>query len=282
MNNTQLSGSAAAGDESRERLVQTDRAGPSPRRVAKKTKGMANNTTVLWALIILVGIVTVAQYIAAAYSKSLALTADAIQNTVDLTTYIANLYVEYVVLENLGEHSWRVDRLNIASAIFSLIGLAGVGIYILGHALYRMNRPSHVEATTIDATLLLGFTLVGLMCDIGSLVIFSVFAQTTLEDGRKNVNMISAMAHVVTDFIRSLFVAGGALLIYFQQTKIINWNVKEDQMDAILSLLIVACIFSASFFLLREILHLTKHGDHRIKLLRCQAEKKEGRMDVEI
>ena len=47
--------------------------------------GAADNTTVLIGIIVLVGLVTLGQYFAAYVSHSLALTADAIQNTVDLT-----------------------------------------------------------------------------------------------------------------------------------------------------------------------------------------------------
>ena len=61
----------------------------------------ADNTTVLLGVILLVGMVTVAQYFAAHFSHSLALLADAIQNTVDLSTYMVNLYVEYVVITTI-------------------------------------------------------------------------------------------------------------------------------------------------------------------------------------
>ena len=101
------------------------------------------------------------------------------------------------------------------------------------------------------------------------MIIFCVFAKTKDSENRINVNMASAMAHIYTDFIRSLLVTMGACIIYLEQQKILSWGIKEDKLDAILSLIIVACIFTASFFLLREIIHLINHGDHRLPL-HCQ------------
>ena len=234
--------------------------------------GAADNTTVLIGIIVLVGLVTLGQYFAAYVSHSLALTADAIQNTVDLTTYIVNLYVEYVVIHSnkYGTSSrTHIVRLNMGAAIFSLIGLLIVGFYILSTAMHRMTRPNDAETTQIDSTILLIFTIVGLFCDIGTMIIFCVFAKTKDSENRINVNMASAMAHIYTDFIRSLLVTMGACIIYLEQQKILSWGIKEDKLDAILSLIIVACIFTASFFLLREIIHLINHGDHRLPL-HCQ------------
>jgi cobalt-zinc-cadmium efflux system protein len=269
-----------AGDvEERTPLVEVGGASSKKRIVSESRTSnadLADNKTVLWAIIILVGTVTIAQFFAAFFSHSLALVADAIQNVVDLSTYSVNLYVEYISARN-DKDSWKVDRLNIMSAIFSLVGLLMVGFYVLWSAKERMAQPAEVTPTSIDATLLLGFTILGLMCDIGVLVIFTIFAKTyevsEREDGSvkkvKNLNMISAMAHVVTDFIRSIIMACGALLIWLQQSKRIKWNINEDKMDAILSILVCICIFSASFFLLREIVEMAKHGDHRIEMIRC-------------
>ena len=108
----------------------------------------ADNTTVLLGVILLVGMVTVAQYFAAHFSHSLALLADAIQNTVDLSTYMVNLYVEYVVINDHGSNSaTRIVRLNISAAIFSLVGLLVVAFYVLSTALHRISRPNDIDST---------------------------------------------------------------------------------------------------------------------------------------
>ena len=227
----------------------------------------ADNTTVLLGVILLVGLVTVAQYFAAHFSHSLALLADAIQNTVDLSTYMVNLYVEYVAIsDNTSAAAIRLVRLNIAAAIFSLVGLLVVGIYVLSTALHRISRPNDIESTAIDSTLLLVFTIVGLFCDIGTMIIFCVFAETKDASSRINVNMASAMAHIYTDFVRSVLVTIGAIIIHLEQQKVLLWGIKEDRLDAVLSLLIVVCIFTASYFLLKEIIHLINYGDHRLPI----------------
>ena len=235
----------------------------------------ADNTTVLLGVILLVGIVTVAQYFAAHFSHSLALFADAIQNTVDLSTYIVNFYVEYIVIHNSGSNSaTRVVRLNIAAAIFSLVGLLVVGFYVLSSALHRISRPNDIDSAAIDSTLLLVFTIVGLFCDIGTMIIFCVFAETKDASSRTNVNMASAMAHIYTDFVRSVLVTIGAIIIHLEQQKVLLWGVKEDKLDAVLSMVIVACIFTASFFLLKEIIHLINHGDHRLPIS-CELQQRD-------
>ena len=211
--------------------------------------------------------VTVAQYFAAHFSHSLALLADAIQNTVDLSTYMVNLYVEYVVINDHGSNSaTRIVRLNIAAAIFSLVGLLVVAFYVLSTALHRISRPNDIDSEPINSTLLLVFTIVGLFCDIGTMIIFCVFAETKDSSSRVNVNMASAMAHIYTDFVRSLLVTIGAIIIHLEQQKVLLWGIKEDRLDAVLSLLIVVCIFTASYFLLKEIIHLINHGDHRLPI----------------
>ena len=235
----------------------------------------ADNTTVLIGIIILVSLVTIAQYFAAFLSHSLALTADAIQNTVDLSTYIVNLYVEYVVVHSSDKYNNKsrthIVRLNMGAATFSLVGLLIVGFYILSTAMHRMTRPNDAETTQIDSTILLIFTIIGLFCDIGTMIIFCVFAKTKDASNRVNVNMASAMAHIYTDFIRSSLVTLGAFIIYLEQQNFLSWGIKEDKLDAILSLIVVACIFTASFFLMKEIIHLINHGDHRLPL-HCQTQ----------
>ena len=111
--------------------------------------GAADNTTVLIGIIVLVGLVTLGQYFAAYVSHSLALTADAIQNTVDLTTYIVNLYVEYVVIHSnkYGTSSrTHIVRLNMGAAIFSLIGLCATNVdFISTSELRTPEIPSRVS-----------------------------------------------------------------------------------------------------------------------------------------
>ena len=65
--------------------------------------------------------------------------------------------------------------------------------------------------------------------------------------------MVSAMAHVMTDAIRSITIVIGAFLIYLQHHKIIHLNVQEEVMDGILSCFVVGCMGVAVLFVLREI-----------------------------
>ena len=262
------------------------------KKLASNTKDTSkkNNIWVLWVTIISVTIMTGALAVAAVLSRSLALTADVVQNAVDLSTYAVNLYAEYQAefMRSKGLAEARGKRLELAAASFSVLGLVGVGCWVLWAALDRFHSaalPGASPPAHIDAHILLAFTVVGCLGDIFVATIFCKYSKqsneiidqgpildiegTPSQPGQqrqqqqspvteKNVNMVSAMAHVMTDAIRSITIVIGAFLIYLQHHKIIHLNVQEEVMDGILSCFVVGCMGVAVLFVLREIFYLLK------------------------
>ena len=220
----------------------------------------ANNRFVLWCTIAVVSVVTAALAVAAVLSRSLALTADVVQNAVDLSTYVVNLYAEYETerMAVAGKSHVRGKRLELFAACFSVAGLIGVGAYVLWAAIGRFQERATPQAGTgIDAHLLLAFTVLGCVADVFTLGLFMRYAapERKQADGEseKNVNMVSATAHVVTDAIRSFTLLTGAFLIYLQHHKVIHLPVSEDIMDGYLSCFVVGCMGVAALFVLKEI-----------------------------
>ena len=250
-----------------------------------KTKG--NNIWVLWVTILIVTITTAALAVAAVLSRSLALTADVVQNAVDLSTYGVNLYAEYRAEWSRAKntHRSKSKRVELAAATFSVLGLIGVGAWVLWAALDRFHTsslPGHFSAASghIDAHLLLAFTVIGFGADMFVATIFCKYSATNVEQPtkgpmldlegtpaqqerqkaapEKNVNMISAGAHVMTDAIRSIVIVFGAFLIFLQHHSVIKLPVEEEIMDGILSCFVVGCMALAVLFVLKEIYHLVQ------------------------
>eukprot|EP00946_MAST-07B_sp_MAST-7B-sp1_P002702 g2702.t1 len=222
----------------------------------------ANNRFVLWCTIVIISVVTAALAVAAVLSRSLALTADVVQNAVDLSTYVVNLYAEYETerMASAGKAGIRGKRLELFAACFSVAGLIGVGAYVLYAAIQRFHDSNSSNPDIdpgIDAHLLLAFTVFGCVADMLTLGLFMRYARAQRpSDGvgtGKNVNMVSATAHVVTDAIRSLTLLTGAFLIYLQHHDAIHLPVSEDVMDGYLSCFVVACMAVAALFVLKEI-----------------------------
>ena len=268
----------------------------------------SNNIFVLWMTILIVSICTIALALAAVFSHSLALTADVVQNAVDLSTYGVNLYAEYQAEAERAEGtvSARGKRLELAAACFSVAGLIAVGCWVLWAALDRFHSASligHASSSSqhINPYILLGFTCLGFAADMVTATLFCMYTESNMEEETatsiarkkeeeplldlegteqqqqeeqqeqqqeqqhlkkqksKNVNMISAGAHVMTDAIRSITIVIGAFLIYLQHQKVINLHVQEEVMDGILSCFVVCCMFVAVLFVLREIYHLLRN-----------------------
>ena len=206
-------------------------------------------------------VVTSALAVAAVLSRSLALTADVVQNAVDLSTYVVNLYAEYETerMAGAGKSHVRGKRLELFAACFSVAGLIGVGAYVLWAAIGRFQEHARPHAGPgIDAHVLLAFTVLGCAADMFTLGLFMRYAapqrkRVAGEKAEKNVNMVSATAHVVTDAIRSFTLLTGAFLIYLQHHKVIHLPVSEDVMDGYLSCFVVGCMAVAALFVLKEI-----------------------------
>ena len=267
-----------------------------------------NNIFVLWLTIICVTTMTAALAVAAVFSRSLALTADVVQNAVDISTYGVNLYAEYQALGASGSSK----RLELAAAVFSVAGLIGVGAWVLWAALERFHvarLPGHFVGASshIDAHMLLAFTVLGCAADMFVATIFCKYSATHVVEppstagplldldgtspsqqqqqqqqaSAKNVNMISAGAHVMTDAIRSVTIVVGAFLIFLQHHRVIHLPIQEEVMDGVLSCFVVGCMSIAVLFVLREIYHLIQvQGEEEgsVATFLCESASEEGKM----
>jgi len=175
----------------------------------------------------LFGTITSAQYTAGIVANSLALQADCVSMGVDTLSYVGNLLAECTV------SPIRKRRLELVMGGVSLSLLAGFTTRFIFEAVDNVTKPlDGDEGDDVNAYIVLGFALGGVTFDIISLIVFKVFA---LDHGHghggakqedhghshggcdsdepatdaeaphitDDVNMMSALAHVVSDLMRS-------------------------------------------------------------------------------
>lgn len=171
----------------------------------------SGNVKVLLATFSLFMTITVAQLFGAFLSNSLALLADAVSMGVDSLTYLFNICAECRPSEH---NSREQDRL--ISSGFSLIVLFGVTMTFVVQAVQRLLNPVVTDGEVIDAHIVFGFALVGLLFDAISFGLYISNRRKAQQDpaSAKTLNMDSAMLHVLSDSLRSITTLVESLLIW--------------------------------------------------------------------
>jgi len=182
-----------------------------------------------WTLLlttVLFGIITVAQLFCAIIASSLALFGDSISMLVDVITYISNLYAELS-----SASAYEKKRNQLIAAGFSLAVLMILSFFIIYSATARLVRDIEGDEEVVDPDIVLVFAIIGIMFDILSCTAFwklsrqtvrgdaviqdSTSASTEQSSGGSGsqINMISALMHVLSDSVRSLTTLMEAILI---------------------------------------------------------------------
>jgi Co/Zn/Cd efflux system component len=171
---------------------------------------LSGNNRSLLVMFILFSLITTTQYVAAIVAHSLALKADCVSMAVDAVSYLFNMVAE--CQEN---RSWRAVLELVMSAVsLSLLGYF-TGFFFLeaAHMAGLLPTAGEEEEEDVDARIVLTFAALGIAFDVISLLSYKVWhldgASTTT-----NVNMLSALLHVLSDLARSTttFVEGLILL----------------------------------------------------------------------
>lgn len=159
----------------------------------------------LISIILNIGI-TAAQVIGGFLSGSLALLSDALHNFSDvislLISYIANKLVKK---EASLKRTFGYKRAEIIAAFVNAATLLVVAVLLIYEAVHRFRNPQE-----IDSGLVIWLSLVAILGNGFSVLILR-------KDSKVNMNMRSAYLHLITDFMASLAVlTGGILMKYFQ------------------------------------------------------------------
>lgn len=188
-------------------------------------------TNLLISIFLNIGI-TIAQVIGGLYSGSLALLSDALHNFSDVVSlvisYIANRLVKKEASLN---RTFGYKRAEIIAAFVNAATLIIVAILLIFEAVERFQDPQE-----INSNLVIWLSLVAIAGNGFSVLLL-------LKDSKKNMNMRSAYLHLITDFMASVAVLAGGLLMKFYQ---IFW------LDSVLTFAIAIYLIVVGYDLLKS------------------------------
>jgi len=164
-------------------------------------------------------VITVAQVIGGLISGSLALISDAVHNLSDvislIISYIANLLTNRK--KQTLHQTFGFKRAEIIAAFFNSATLIIIAVFLAFEAIKRFNDPQEIVSEIV-----IWLAFVGILGNGLSVLLLK-------RDATHNLNMKSAYLHLITDFLTSVAVLGGGLLMKYYQ---IYW------IDALLTIFI--------------------------------------------
>lgn len=182
----------------------------------------------------------VVQIVAGFASNSLALLGDALHNFTDsLALFLALAAVRLERRPPTGAKSYGYHRAGILAAFINAAALVALTIFIFIEALDRFRHPTPVNEMTMIVTAILGIAL-------NAAITFSL-----RREGKDDVNVRSAVVHMMGDMISSIGIIIAAVLIRLTGT---------NEWDAAVTVLIGVLILWSSWGILRESVNLLLEG----------------------
>jgi len=176
------------------------------------------------------------------FTRSLALLSDAGHVFGDLFALALSAYALKLAqappdrIRTFGYH-----RAEVFAALLNGVCLLGIAVGIVVEAWHRLTAAA---PTPVDAGAMSGVAAVGLLANLG---IFFLLRGPAAE----NLNVKSAVAHVIGDLLASVAVVGGGLAM---------WATGYYLLDPILSLAVVVLILKSAAGILGESLHILLEG----------------------
>lgn len=190
----------------------------------------------------LTGIILVVEAIGGYLSHSLALLSDAGHMMTDLLALLLSLFgVTMALRPATDQKTYGYRRLEILTALVNGTLLVVIALYLILQAIRRLFRPEEV-----DARLMLNVAIVGLVANLVGIALLS--------PSRRNLNVHSALLHMMGDALSSLGVIAGALIIRFT-----GWVAA----DGLISLVIGAVILWGAARVMREASDILLEGAPR-------------------
>jgi cobalt-zinc-cadmium efflux system protein len=174
------------------------------------------------------------------WAQSLALIGDAIHNFTDtLALLLALVALRLERRPATAVKSYGYHRAGVLTAFVNAGALVALTIYIFWEAIVRLRTPQPVDSRAM------------LVTAAAALVLNSAITLWLREAGRHDINIRSAVMHMLGDAVSSAGIIAAALLIRF--TGASYW-------DAVISLGIAALILWSSWGVLREAMNLLLEG----------------------
>ncbi|WP_029922337.1 cation diffusion facilitator family transporter [Nevskia soli] len=183
--------------------------------------GSSNERRLTWALI-LVGVFMVVEVVGGILAHSLALIADAGHMLTDSASLVLALFALRVGRRPADEtYSYGRQRYEVLAAFVNGLVLLALSVWILIESARRLFEPQ-----TVQGPVMLVVAGVGLLANIATFLI--------LRDGEDNLNMRSAVLHVLGDLLASVAAMVAALVIIYT-----HWMPIDPLLSALVSLLIL-------------------------------------------
>lgn len=174
------------------------------------------------------------------WTGSLALMADAAHVGIDLIGLAMAMFAAFMSSRPPDpRRTFGYKRVEVLAALGN-----GVALWVATGIILREAYARFVFPTPIAAGQMLAIALVGLACNLASGLIL-------LKHSRSNINVRGAFFHVLSDAVGSLGAIGAALFIL---------KTRKYQADAVASCFICFIIVLASYFILRDAVHILLEG----------------------
>lgn len=194
----------------------------------------------LLAALVLIGVFMVVEVIAAFYSQSLALLADAghmLTDTVSLGLAWAAIRISRRPADHL--RSYGYDRVQVLAAFLNGVTLLAISVWIVVEAAMRLINPVTVHGEPMFVVAVLG-------------LLVNIAAFAILHGGAKeNLNMRGALIHVLGDLLGSVAAIVAALVILWT-----GWM----QADPLLSALVAVLILRGAWQITKQSAHVLLEG----------------------
>ncbi len=182
----------------------------------------------------------VVQLVMGWWSNSLALIGDALHNVTDTAALLlALMAVRLARKPPTTEKSYGYHRAGVLAAFINSATLLALTALIVVEAVNRFREPHPVDVRPMIATAVAGIAL--------NLAVTAAFRRERRED----LNIRSAVVHILGDAISSIGIVGAALLIHYTGSPL--W-------DPAISIMIAALILWSSWGILRETVNLLLEG----------------------
>lgn len=175
--------------------------------------------------------ITLAQVIGGLISGSLALLSDALHNFSDVVSLIISFIANKLVKKEASlKRTFGYKRAEIIAAFINAATLLIVAVFLIIEAVKRFRDPE-----VIDSGLVIWLSIIAIIGNGFSVLILR-------RDSEVNMNMRSAYLHLITDFMASLAVLAGGLLMKFYE---LYW------VDSVLTLVIALYLIVVGYDLLK-------------------------------
>ncbi|MGQ9535119.1 MAG: cation diffusion facilitator family transporter, partial [bacterium] len=190
------------------------------------------NTRILFIVVFLNLLITIAEVIGGLLANSLALLSDALHNFSDslalLTSYIA---LRLGQRQSTVKMTFGYKRAEILTAFFNSSLLIVIIFFLFKEAVSRFSNPRE-----INSVLMATIAMIGLVANMISVLLLK-------KDAHHNLNIKSAYLHLVADALSSVAVVVASILI-----KLFNFFL----LDPILTIVIGIYILRESYFIVRD------------------------------